>query len=299
MNRIAVLLSLIILTFASCEDKADDPVNQVDENPDPNGCVFSGIEEDFLDCVSPTSADQLEVITWNIRQFPLDGNSTMEAVERIIYNTDVDVIALQEIVSITDFNTVADNLEGWEAQVVNISSDLNMGYMYKTCEIESLSTPTALNIIEPRPTVTTTIKHINGLEVELFTLHLKCCGGTENFERRATASENLKQYIDTNLPGKPVIVLGDFNDHIGEGSPFTNFIADAENYLFTDMSIAQDESASWSYPSYPSHIDHILISDELFDNIETTKVITIEDCVWGYSFEVSDHRPVMAVFNKD
>ena len=36
-----------------------------------------------------------------------------------------------------------------------------------------------------------------------------------------------------------------------------------DNYEFTDMYIAQSSSEYWSYPSWPSHLDHILISNEL------------------------------------
>ena len=37
--------------------------------------------------------------------------------------------------------------------------------------------------------------------------------------------------------------------------------------MFTDYSIAQGNSFQWSFPTYPSHIDHILVSSELFDNV--------------------------------
>ena len=71
---------------------------------------------------------------------------------------------------------------------------------------------------------------------------------------------------------------------------------DSENYLFTDMEIAQGNSNGWSYPSWPSHLDHILITNELFDNNLYVEVIRIDDFIDGgfsqYDQNISDHRPV-------
>ena len=111
------------------------------------------------------------------------------------------------------------------------------------------------------------------------------------------ASIAIKEYVDTNLSDKAVIVIGDFNDEItGLSTPFQNFIDDSNNYEFADMAIAEGNEAGWSYPSWPSHIDHILITDELFDKVRNVQTVLPEDCVIGYDGNVSDHRPVLASF---
>ena len=66
------------------------------------------------------------------------------------------------------------------------------------------------------------------------------------------------------------------------------------------MDIAYSSSSTWSYPSWPSHLDHILITNELFDNFENpgsiVQTIHIEDYFEGgwneYDNYISDHRPV-------
>ena len=77
------------------------------------------------------------------------------------------------------------------------------------------------------------------------------------------------------------------------------FLDDSENYLFTDMQIAEGSSLDWSYPSWPSHLDHILISNELFEDFQNlnslVSVIKIDDYMGGwnnYDNNVSDHRPI-------
>jgi hypothetical protein len=140
--------------------------------------------------------------------------------------------------------------------------------------------------------------------------HFKCCGdGTLNTNdtndeenRRLQAVTYLKQYIDNTLLGKRVILLGDLNDEIIDNTAnnvFQDFINDNTNYLFTDMFIAEGNSIDWSYPTWPSHLDHILITNELFADFQNfnsfVSVIRIDDYMgsWSnYENNISDHRPI-------
>ena len=54
------------------------------------------------------------------------------------------------------------------------------------------------------------------------------------------------------------------------------FLNDSQNYFFTDLEIAQGSSTGWSFPNWPSHLDHILITDELFDDLNNSQVQTIK-----------------------
>ena len=65
------------------------------------------------------------------------------------------------------------------------------------------------------------------------------------------------------------------------------------------MSIAEGNSDYWSFPSYPSHIDHIMITSPLessFNKPESSLdvlAVDLEFMNWDeYDFLVSDHRPV-------
>jgi endonuclease/exonuclease/phosphatase family metal-dependent hydrolase len=117
------------------------------------------------------------------------------------------------------------------------------------------------------------------------------------------ATNLLKEYIDTHFEESRVLVLGDLNDSLTDtpsNNVFSSLFNDPENYLFTDMGIAQGDAAQWSYPSYPSHLDHILISSELFDGFEheDSDVLSLPvdevffDGWRDYERTVSDHRPV-------
>jgi hypothetical protein len=129
--------------------------------------------------------------------------------------------------------------------------------------------------------------------------------GNSNDEeaRRYEANTLLKQYIDENFNSSRVIVIGDLNDIITDAplnNVFQMFIDDSINYEFADMSIATQPPSEWSYPSWPSHLDHILITNELFTEFHhpnsVIKTIKIDDFLVGglgeYDQNISDHRPV-------
>ena len=99
------------------------------------------------------------------------------------------------------------------------------------------------------------------------------------------------------------MVVGDLNDEITDNQPnnvFQNFIDDSNHYEFADMDIAVGSSQNWSYPNWPSHLDHILVTNECFDNLQhpgsEVKTIRIDDYMVNgfstYDYYVSDHRPV-------
>ena len=284
MKKLFTFLISSFVLFGCGDDDATAPAQQEE-------CETLSISN----CAPTVSGNTLDIVTWNIKRFPTKGASTICKVKGIIEALDVDVIAVQEINDTGDFKTLIEELEGWEGAYYNVRGDIELGFLYKTAEITSITELETIfpdnSSAFPREPVMATVTHKNGLTATLVNLHLKCCD--EGEQRRSDASELLKGYLDTEMPEDNFIVVGDFNDDILEGSPFENFISDPDNYQFADQSLASGTADDWSYPSWPSHIDHLLISNELFDNLSFTGTIKLEGCVEGYSGSVSDHRPVM------
>ena len=76
----------------------------------------------------------------------------------------------------------------------------------------------------------------------------------------------------------------------------------SDAFEFADYDIAVGSSSNWSYPTWPSHLDHIIITDELFPDFESSNVQTFKiDQYMGswnsYDNYVSDHRPVFMRFD--
>ena len=217
------------------------------------------------------------------------------------------MIAVQEITNVVDFEALIELLPGWVGFMKQFNGgNTSLGYLYKETKVTLLGTPMFLYEAQSgeyneaftayRRPYHAKFKHINGLEIDFINVHLKCCDGSEN--RRRKASVLLKEYIDLNLSSDEVVLLGDFNDEIVDENDnvFQNFIDDNENYLFSTMAIAEGDDDFWSFPNWPSQIDQILISDELFDNETHTNVLELDFCNNDFLNIISDHRPVLISF---
>jgi endonuclease/exonuclease/phosphatase family metal-dependent hydrolase len=285
---IIFILFLLFLLPAGCR-----------KTPEPPSPEDSDI---FVACIPyPGTNQSLDIVTFNVETFPINGYTSVIAVANLLKTINADVYALQEVASESGFNQLVDLMPGYVGLFYLINnSDWNLAYIYKVSEISVINASARLLFTDsqyfPRPPFEIKIHHsTTNLDIYLINNHLKCCGGSDNETSRRIASEMLKDYIDTSRPGDAVIVLGDLNDEItgtGSENPFLNFINDPSDFRFADMGIAQGSQLWWSYPSYPSHIDHILITNELFSRTDTTVVFKAAPCYSDYSIYISDHRPV-------
>ena len=294
LNNIWKIIFLFFLS--SC---ADD--NTVDSNVTENS--FFGI------------SSNLNIITWNVENFPKSGGTTIEYLVQAIESMNVDIIALQEIENTGYFN-----------QLVTSLGDEWVGYRHENSnwgELSFLINITNVNYQEPysilneyesyfayRPPYVLEFSY-NNQNFILINVHYKCCGdgnldegnsGDEEY-RRLMSSYYLENYISANFQNENMIILGDFNDElIDSDNVFNVFLNNPDEYSFTDLGMAQESNywGYWSYPSWPSHLDHIIISNELFDDYQnigsSCHTILIDNTLsngWSeYNNYISDHRPV-------
>ena len=248
------------------------------------------------------NSNNLNILTWNIEFFP-KSSQTIDLAAEIINSLDVDIIALQEITSSLD--ELTDKLDGnWNSY----RYDSNYGALSYIINIDNVSiiqSPYSilnqyLHDFAYRPPYLLEFSY-NNQDIVLINIHYKCCGGSE--QRRRRSSYYLDQYISNYLSNKNVIVVGDFNDELfDDDNIFDVFLNKPQEYLFTDYSMAGQNNPwiYWSYPTWPSHLDHILISNELFDEYQNPKstcyTVLAENVIgnWNnYENNVSDHRPVL------
>ena len=258
----------------------------------------------------------LDIVSWNIEWFPKN-SSTSNYVEEILRNLNADIYALQEIDDTILLKQVVSNISGYETYFKS-SYYGGLAYVYNSNTIsvndqyEIYTSQQYWNAFPRSPQVLDC--NFFGKNYILINNHFKCCGdGIIDFDdtfdeenRRYTAINLIKEYIDDNLEDSRVIVLGDLNDDIAEApvnNIFQSVLNDSINYFFADLEIAQGNSYEWSYPTWPSHLDHILITNELFYGLNSFEVQTIKideylDGGWNeYDQNISDHRPVAIKFN--
>ena len=276
------------------------------------GCLSftaQGIED-----ISFGTETTLEIMSWNIERFPKNGQTTVNYVKEIIEALDVDILAIQEVDDVNYFEQLIDSLSAYDGYLES-TWFAGLAYIYKPEIIQINSIYEIFTVSEywnyfPRSPMVMDLNYMNE-RVIIINNHFKCCGdevldinNTDDEEtRRYFASALLKEYIDANFSDQNVIVLGDLNDQLSddrENNVFQMILDDADNYLFADLEIANGNDSEWSYPTWPSHLDHILITNELFDafenlnsDIQTIKIDAYLPGGWAeYDENISDHRPV-------
>ena len=279
MNRM-IIGALLLLVFNSCAENKN--------------IITSGNSIQF------GTESTLDIVTWNIEHFPKN-NLTVSYLAELINSMNVDIIAMQEIWgdgASDSFENLKTKLDGWDGS----RKSSGLAYLYKTelifnrlSEIEELNdilrTPYLLSI------------NIDGENIFIINNHLRANYNDGNWDEdeRKEALGKLEEYINQFLPEENVILLGDLNDELNDSmNVFQNFINDSTNYKFVDMDLAYGSKANWSYLGWPSHLDHILITNELFDefdnegsSVQTIRLEEYFDNGWTeYENYISDHRPV-------
>ncbi len=258
--------------------------------------------------------ETLDIMTWNIEEFPKRGEATIDAVIEVMESLQIDLVALQEISDIEAFERMVDQMPGWEGYVQS-EWYAGLAYLYRTDSItvranyEIYTTEEYWTAFPRSPQVMEF--RFRSQEFVVINNHFKCCGdglleerdSWDEETRRMDATNLLKDYIDTHFSTDRVIVMGDLNDSLTDtpsNNVFDSLLNDSDNYRFADMEIAEGESTGWSFPSYPSHLDHILITDELFGTLDhedaQVSAVNVEQMLFDgwreYEQTVSDHRPV-------
>ena len=271
--------------------------------------IAQGIED-----LSFGSDDTFEIMSWNIEQFPKNGQTTVSYVIDIIEALDVDILAIQEVNDISVFNQMISELNSYDGYLESLWFG-GLAYIYKTDSIQINSLYEIYTTSEfwnyfPRSPMIMDLNYL-GERFIIINNHFKCCGDgilnipIDNDEetRRYFANNLLKEYIDVNFTNENVIVLGDLNDNLlddTQNNVFQMILDDSDNYLFTDYEIAAGNNSEWSFPSWPSHLDHIIITNELFNEFQDIEsdiqTIKIDEYLTGgwieYDENISDHRPV-------
>lgn len=293
---ILFIAMLVILLLPGC--KTNSEVEDIDE-------PVHSLEQVGED-------NSLEVVTWNMHNFPDNGTDSIEAYELIIEQLDVDLYALQEISDTWSFDNLVGRLEEYEGLY---SSDTygtsyqKTGIIYKRDLIQVLSQDQIYEDRKyefPRPPLVVKIRiSKNGYSNELYIIvvHLKAFDGEEERDRRRGAVKLLKEYVDSKISTngeKDYIIAGDWNDELTDlesENCFSLLLNDTGSYRFLTLEIAGDTVYA-SYPSRGSLIDHILISGSLFDDYQggSTTTLRLDTKMTEYFDDVSDHRPVISFF---
>ena len=258
--------------------------------------------QDLWSIPSYNQWNEAEIMTWNIKNFPIN-NNTINYVNEIILDVQPDIIAFQEINNETAFNTLANDIQSYE--FISSGSGLALAVRSDIINIISWTTLFPSSGYEfawrfPLLVELNWVCGINAMALHIINIHLKSGSSNEDFNRRYDSAEMLSDYVNDH-PNKNFIILGDYNDEIADSENNNSLwpMIENEQIIFATESIANIDYYA-SFPSWPSFIDHIALSYNLYDEFINGNINTLRiDDYTGYNFyqnNISDHRPIILSF---
>ena len=281
----------------------------INQDCPPTDTLSININQNNWDMQNLNSWNEIEIMTWNIENFP-KASSTFDDVYEIITDLKPDIINFQEFAWDNNSYIIGDLIDILPAyDFIYLDDNYFYGLViaFRKDSVELIEYNTLFQEYSYefawRYPLSAKFRWSCGnafFNFELINVHFKCCDGESNYERRLFSSQVLAEYItqQTN-EGENIIVAGDFNDSLTD-APSNNSLLpliNNDDMIFSDFDIAEQSSYFWSYPSWPSHIDHILVNSNIYNNYNSylTSTIRIDDYV-GYNYfqnNISDHRPLI------
>ncbi|MFY1831900.1 lamin tail domain-containing protein [Myxococcus fulvus] len=285
-----------------------------------------------LTVTAPTPAI-LKLGQYNLTYFGSDtqGPPDAQQVEKardVMLEVGANLWALVEMVDANDFQTLKNQLPGFRGFLSNDpnfvtgstspygATTQKLGILYDS----SLSFQSAellrlgdLNDFANRPPLRVNLRtEIQGTMTPLtvIVVHMRAESADPTGPRaaRERASAALKTYLDQNLAGQHVFVVGDWNDDVDESitldpatqqpmpTPYQNFVSDPEHYTFITRELSLDGEATSI--GFENVVDHTLASGPLAARHVpgSAEVIHADEWVPDYLETLSDHRPVVSSY---
>jgi endonuclease/exonuclease/phosphatase family metal-dependent hydrolase len=258
-----------------------------------------------------------EVVTWNLENFATNSNAQEVALTaQAVVAMAADLVAVQEIRQGYRFSELLSAVPGYAGYQSSSNNYQNLGYLWLESEVvvheiyELCHESWCGRPFPRRPLVLELVWR--GREIVVVNNHLKAFGSgyidhgneSDNGYRRLWACRWIEEWIDTEQADRAVIVLGDMNDVLTIPPPnnvFEPFYLRPDRYRFADQDLAEGPVIGWSYPSWPSHIDHILVTNQLFAALDAPGsaclTLRLDHALEAGQFLrlVSDHLPVVVV----
>lgn len=255
------------------------------------------------------SDTSFELATWNLREFPLAGESTVKLVAGMMLTLNLDVYALQEISDTFAFQRLLARLPEYRGLY---SQDDYGSYYQKTAVVYKRREISVQNVHQifwgndsfPRPPLVMQMSVSDPappLDFRLMVLHLKAGQSSSDRAKRAGACRALKAYFDSLLAtgDSEILAAGDWNDELTDPpaeNVFLPLLADSLNYRFLTYPLTRNRQQASYIPS-SALLDHIMTTTSLCPRHvqETTFTLRIDDLLPDYLERISDHRPVITI----
>jgi trimeric autotransporter adhesin len=272
------------------------------------------------------ATNSLDIATWNIEWFGASGygptNTSLQAenVKRMIDFIDADLIALQEIADLDAFYALVNDLPGYKGFHSPFTSGgsgtkQHLAFLYRTSVLDSVSARAMLlSPFNPSnfwssgrmPYLFVANATVQGQtrQIHFINIHAKAneSGSTAQFayDRRLRDVNVLKDTLDLHYANTPLVLLGDYNDDVDYTvanisstlSSYHRFTEDTLRYRIATRPLS--DAGLRSYITLDNVIDHIAVSDELFEDHlpESSRIVIPFNLIPDFRTTTSDHMPV-------
>jgi endonuclease/exonuclease/phosphatase family metal-dependent hydrolase len=251
-------------------------------------------------------AEELALLTWNIEWFqdaergPVDDARQFEAVLGVLAQARPSLAGLQEIAAPERLQELVERLPGYALVISEYDWPQQTALLYRPEEFEPVAVQTIAGLDDAgRPPLEVELAGGDGSALTVIVVHAKAGANIPSWERRQRFAAGLKQHLDGRPTGRPVIVLGDFNDGFarsivaGQSSPYARF-AGASGYVAATAALegGREPSTMWG-----DTVDHVLLSADLAGGVLAGSADVLRDELLArtprFFDEVSDHVPVV------
>ena len=264
-----------------------------------------------------------EIACWNVEWFgstqfgPTNETLQYNNIRMVLQNSDIDIWGLEEVSNPNTFFALMNELPQYGYVLASYSQTQKTALIWKKSLFRRVTSGLILNQyanefasgrlpFEVR-LVSDSLPKLDTLIV--IVLHLKANVGTDaeklqSYYDRKAAGSLLKQYMDQNMSGRKVAVIGDWNDRLTTSiykdsiTPFKSILTAPADYFFTTL--ARNQNGETTVASYAnSFIDHIMINKTLNQTYEagSARVFPLNNYITDYANTTSDHYPVYSFFN--
>lgn len=246
-------------------------------------------------------AQSLSLMTWNLRHFPLT-SETEDAVVATLTDFSPDFVGIQEVQDDAALMRIAQRLPEFEAYIAQPGPFSGVAALVRTSALEVID---AQDLFEddwfafPRPMLALDVAIIgspSSVHMQLGVVHLKAQSDARSMDRRRAASRELRAWFDAHESGEHAVVLGDFNDEVNDtpsDNVFAALLDSGANVTF--LTEAAETAGAATYIPWSRMLDHVVVTDGLQPHHVDTDVLALDRDA-DYERDVSDHRPVLSVF---
>jgi endonuclease/exonuclease/phosphatase family metal-dependent hydrolase len=330
------LFSFVIILVTACgtpyEPEEDEDQEQEEQQEEQISDTDAVPADDILETVTWN-------VEWYGSGFsgPPNFDQQTKNIIRVVDSLNADLYGFQEVNGQDNLNNLVSKMTGYRGFIAeHVGQSQKMAFAYNTNTIDSLDSG-AINSKDVRAEYQDDWSYnwAGGRLPLYFEFDFTFEGTTETFyavvihgkantgssaaeyekayQRRKEAAEGLYYYLQDEKPDANIILLGDYNDDVDQsiyyesGSEGSRNYAETPYYLFVENSdyfdvitkklSDSDQSASINYEDI---IDHITMSNELFDNYvqnSTAVYDAPQSYIKNYGETTSDHLPVWAKFD--